>query len=145
MLDHGRLATERLGTARVLAGVWSLAGVDSAVTSQTRTLQTNAQQGHHNRSLGHTTYIGKSFPTVTIHASVWLLTGVSANVNSQGASLNEGLVARLPTTFVRPLIGVDAVMSLQIGLAVEALFTALPSASERAWCLVGLHDFEEIH
>lgn len=76
---------------------------------------------------------------------MWLLAGVSADMNGKGASLDEGLVAILPCAFVRPLVGVYAEVPLQVGLAIEALVAYLPGALEGAWCLFGLHNFEQIH
>lgn len=42
-------------------------------------------------------------------------------VNSQRASLNEGLGAASVSTIIRTLVGVYAVVSLKIRLAIEAL------------------------
>jgi hypothetical protein len=62
-------------------------------------------------------------------ALVWLLSGVGANMNSQGTSLDEALATSWGQTRVWSLVGVDAVMSLQIGLSVE-----------RLWMVSRIHD-----
>lgn len=74
-----------------------------------------------------------------------LLACVSADVDGQGTPLDEGLVAVLPYTSVWALIGVDAEVSLQVGLPVETLVAHLPGALEGAGGLLGLHNFEQIH
>jgi hypothetical protein len=52
---------------------------------------------------------------------VGLLAGVCSDVDGQGAALDERLSALAVMACVRPLICVDSVMSLKIGLAVETL------------------------
>lgn len=74
-----------------------------------------------------------------------LLACVSADVDGQGTPLDEGLVAVLPHTSVWTLVGVDAEVSLQVGLPVETLVAHLPGALEGAGGLLGLHNFEQIH
>lgn len=54
-------------------------------------------------------------------AHVWFLSRVRADVYSQGTPLDEAFAAARRVALVRPLIRVYAVVSLEIGLAVEAL------------------------
>lgn len=56
-----------------------------------------------------------------------LLASVRADVYRQGTALNEALAAPWCLAGVRSLIGVYAVMSLQVRLAVEALSSYLVS------------------
>ena len=55
-------------------------------------------------------------------ASMRLLSRVGPDVNRQRASLNEALAAIGLIASVRSLIGMDAVVSLEVGFSVEALF-----------------------
>lgn len=50
-----------------------------------------------------------------------LLPSVSPDMNGQGAALNEALVATLYGAVIRSLIGMDALMSGEIGLAIKGL------------------------
>jgi len=54
-------------------------------------------------------------------AVVRLLASVCTSMYGQGASLDKALAAVLMVALVRPFVCVDAIMSLQIRLAVEAL------------------------
>lgn len=76
-----------------------------------------------------------------------LLASVGPNMNSEGTSLYECLMATLIAALVRPFIGVNSIVSLQVGFSIEALSTCrcivvLPATLERARGLFGLHDFE---
>lgn len=55
-------------------------------------------------------------------ASMRLLSRVGPDVNRQRASLDEALAAIGLIASVRSLIGMDAVVSLEVGFSVEALF-----------------------
>lgn len=57
-----------------------------------------------------------------------LLTGVGPRVHGQRAALDETLVAVLDGAMVGSLVGVDAIMATEIGLAVEGLDDALGEA-----------------
>lgn len=59
---------------------------------------------------------------------VRLLAGMGANVHRQRAPLDEALPATLLVASVRSLLGVDAMMSLQIRFAIEALQVNQPSS-----------------
>lgn len=74
-----------------------------------------------------------------------LLARVGADVDREGTSLDEGLVTVLPSTSVWAFVGVDAEVSLQVGLPVKTLVAHLPGALEWAGGLLGLHNFEQIH
>ena len=52
---------------------------------------------------------------------MWLLPRMGPNVYGQGAPLNEALSTAPLITSVRSLVGMDAIVSLQIRLAIEAL------------------------
>ena len=54
-------------------------------------------------------------------ATMWFLSSVGTVVDSQCASLYKRLGASSVSTVVRAFIGVYAVVSLKIGLAIEAL------------------------
>ena len=54
-------------------------------------------------------------------APVRLLAGVGTYVNSESAALDKALVAISPGTDVRSVIGVDSIMSDEVGLAIECL------------------------
>ena len=47
---------------------------------------------------------------------------VCSTMDGQGAALDKGLLARFVITCVGALIGMDAIVSLEIRLAVEALW-----------------------
>ncbi len=59
---------------------------------------------------------------------VRLLAGMGANVHRERAPLDEALPATLLVASVRSLLGVDAMMSLQIRFAIEALQVNQPSS-----------------
>lgn len=50
-----------------------------------------------------------------------LVPGMGTPMDSQGTALYEGLLAWLVVACIRPFIGMDAVVSLEIGFAIEAL------------------------
>jgi hypothetical protein len=53
---------------------------------------------------------------------MWLFTGMRADVDCQCTALDEALIANvLPSALIRPFIGVNTEMALQIRLPVEAL------------------------
>jgi hypothetical protein len=52
---------------------------------------------------------------------MWLLARVGSNMHRQGTSLDEALSAAWMAARVRPLIRMNAVVSLQVGLAIETL------------------------
>lgn len=70
---------------------------------------------------GTVTHIREPLATANVLALVRLLAGMCANVHRQGASLDEALATAGRCTSVGSLVGVNAVVSLQVGLAVEAL------------------------
>jgi len=92
--------------------------VDVERDSRTGANQRDAQKRLQGLGPG-TTYIGKALPATFVIAHMRLLSRVGANVHRQGAALDEALAA--PRTRVRPVVLVDAFVSLQIRLAVEAL------------------------
>ena len=69
-------------------------------------------------------------------ALVWLLTRVRPDVDCEGTPLDEALSAPRRGALVRPLVGVYAVVPLQIRLAVEAL---RPLSVHWHWLFVGHH------
>lgn len=70
-----------------------------------------------------------------------LLAGVSSYVDIQCAALNEGLVATWLLALEWPRLRMDAVMSLQVGFAVESLATLDPIAWPGARGRLCVHDF----
>ena len=66
-------------------------------------------------------YIGEFLATTLVFAAVRLLAGVGTIVNRQCASLNECLGAASMSAIVRSLIGMYSEVTLEVGLAVEAL------------------------
>lgn len=52
---------------------------------------------------------------------MWLLAGVRSEVYREGTALDKSLSAILPVASVWPFVRVNAVVSLKIGLSVEAL------------------------
>jgi hypothetical protein len=52
---------------------------------------------------------------------VWFLASMGPNMNSESTPLNEALATARSHTRVRPLIGVDTIMPLEVRLAVKAL------------------------
>lgn len=82
-------------------------------------------------------HVGEALPAPNVLALVWFLARVGANVYREGAALDEALAASRRGAGIGALIGVDSVVSLQVGLAVEALLTLvsdsgfLPTASIR--------------
>lgn len=109
-----------------LTDVWSLARVDSAMASQTgRLLSVRMCPETKSRS---SAYVGEGFQTALMVTDMRLLTGVGPRVHGQRAALDETLVAVLDGAMVGSLVGVDAIMATEIGLAVEGLDDALGEA-----------------
>jgi hypothetical protein len=52
---------------------------------------------------------------------VWAFASVRAEVDGQRAALDEALVAAFDGAVVRTFVGVDAVMSAEVRLAIEGL------------------------
>ena len=50
-----------------------------------------------------------------------LVTSMGTAVDSQGAALNEGFVAGFVVASVGAFIGMDSIMTLEIGLSIETL------------------------
>lgn len=67
------------------------------------------------------TYIREALSAANDLALVRLLSRVRPNVDSQSTPLNKSLAAVLPVALERPLIGVNSVVTLQVGFPVEAL------------------------
>lgn len=72
---------------------------------------------------------------------MWLFASVSSYVDVQCAALDKGLVAAWLLALEWPRLGVDAVMSLQVGFAVESLATLDPIAWPGARGRLCVHDF----
>lgn len=148
VLDEGRLTTEaatlrqRDGEARQSRGtccdlplltailgalVRPLACVDSSMPCQTGRLERALcwKPSHDSHSQGWSaeswTYIGKRLPTTLVGALVRLLARVRAVVDCQRTLLDEALATVFHRALVRPLVCVDAVVSLEIRFPVEAL------------------------
>jgi hypothetical protein len=66
-------------------------------------------------------YIREAFSTRHVLALMWFLACMSPNVNGERAPLDEALATPWSHTGVGALIGVYAIVSLEVGLAVEAL------------------------
>jgi hypothetical protein len=140
VLDHGGLAAEAvcsvsdetrspsreggdvpLQAAIMRALIWALAGVDSAVAGKTRGLMGSVWNlGGGEVGCGQA-HIGESLPTANMLALMRLLACVCTDVDGQGAPLDEALHASGRQARIWALVCVDAVMSLEIRLAVEAL------------------------
>lgn len=88
---------------------------------------------HHSKK----SYIGESFLAGHMLALMWFLAGMGANVNCESTPLDEALSTPRSHTRVGPIIGVYAIMSLQIGLAVEALRSHIsgPVQCESKYCV----------
>lgn len=67
------------------------------------------------------TYVGELLAAAGEATLMRLLARVGPDVDGQGTSLDEALAAVAFVTCVRSLIGMNTMMSLQIGFAVEAL------------------------
>ena len=72
---------------------------------------------------GRVTYIREPLAAAHVLALVWFLAGVGADVDCESTSLDEALATSRRAALVRPFVGVDAVVPLQVRLAVEALQT----------------------
>lgn len=64
-------------------------------------------------------YVGKGTATSFEIAHKRLFTCVRPRVDGQGTSLDEALVAAFHATAIWPLICVDAVVSAEVGVAME--------------------------
>lgn len=71
------------------------------------------------------TYVRKTFAATDKLALVGLFAGVGTDMHGQGTSLDKALLASGVVAGVWPRVCVDAVMSLQIRLAVEFLRFAI--------------------
>lgn len=98
-------------------GVYPYGFVDASPDSKTGTCQLRATWKEERKA----THVGEPLAASNMLALVRLLPRVGADVDGQGASLDEGLAAAGCRTRVRALVGVNAVVSLQVRLAVEAL------------------------
>ncbi|KAL8934612.1 MAG: hypothetical protein Q9211_005139 [Gyalolechia sp. 1 TL-2023] len=67
------------------------------------------------------TNIGEPLATTFMFASVRLLAGMGTYMDGEGAALDEALVAVTPSADVGTVIGVDAEVSDEVGLAIELL------------------------
>ena len=67
------------------------------------------------------THVRESLATSFDLTYVWLFTRVGSMVDGQGTPLDEALTATGYLTAIRSLIGVNAIMSLQVRLAIESL------------------------
>lgn len=76
-------------------------------------------------------HVGEALPAPNVLALVWFLARVGANVYREGAALDEALAAPRRGAGIGALIGVDSVVSLQVGLAVEALLTLVSDSGFR--------------
>lgn len=78
--------------------------------------------GQHNNAGGEQeTNIGEPLATSFMLTSVRLFTGVGTYVDGEGATLDKALVTVTPSADVRTVIGVYAVVSDEVGLAIELL------------------------
>ena len=77
------------------------------------------------------TDVGEALPASNVLALVWFLASVGANVYGEGAPLDEALAAPWSGAGIGALIGLDAVVSLQVGLAVEALLLTVSDTRSR--------------
>lgn len=75
----------------------------------------------HAGSEGWTTNIGEPLPTSFVFAPMRFLAGMGTYMNRQCAALDEALVAITPGANVGTVVGVDAVMSDEVRLAIELL------------------------
>jgi hypothetical protein len=66
-------------------------------------------------------YIRETLSAANILALERFLSSVCLNMNGQGTSLDEALSAFRNRAYVRSLIRVDSIMSLQVTLTIEAL------------------------
>ena len=72
-------------------------------------------------SNGGWSYVGKLLATAEYPTLMGLFTSVGSNVNGQGTALDEALATVGFITRVGSFVGMDAMMSLQIRLAIETL------------------------
>ena len=70
-------------------------------------------------------YIRKRLLAAIEITLVWLLAGVRPQMHRQSTTLDECFVAPRPTTRIRPLICVNAIMPCKVGLPVEHLIYLL--------------------
>lgn len=106
--------------------------VGTSVRSFTRVNSTMTSQAGRVREL---------LSAARIQAAVRFLASVSSDVNVQCAALDESLVATGLLALEWPRLCVDAVMSLQVGFAVEGLSTLDPVAWPGARGRLCVHDF----
>ena len=91
---------------------------------------------------GMFTHIREALPATNIGTFVGFVASVSAPMDRQCTALDKGLLARLVVACVRPLICMDAVMPLQVGLAVETLRSDVSeSILEGLSAIVGLRKY----
>jgi len=72
---------------------------------------------------GKAKYIREFLATTLMFAAVRLLASVGTMMNGQCASLNKCLGAASVCAIVRSLVGVYSKVTLEVGLAIEALMT----------------------
>jgi hypothetical protein len=124
MLVSGRFC---FVTANILATVRLLSPMNTTVSCQTRG-------------------VGKRLPAFRNFALMRLLAGVRSKMYSESTALDEPLSTVLPVASVWPFVCVDAVVSLKIGLSVEALAATLPITQKWTRPLwIFSHDLKEFH
>jgi hypothetical protein len=97
--------------------VWTLAGVDSAMTSQAGGLWQAEFVSHSVSRLSAVwsfAHITEPLATSNMLALVWLLPGVCSHMHRQGTPLDEALAASWRAASVWALVCVYPVMPLQI-------------------------------
>lgn len=111
MLDHSGFPAKALGTPIMGAPVGTLPGVYPSMPCQTGGIR-------------------EPFVATLILTFMRFLSRMSADVHCQGTALNEALPAVLVPTLIWPLVRMDAIVTLEVRLAVKALAARFPGAFE---------------
>jgi hypothetical protein len=113
MFCKSRFATEASFACWLLTNIWTLSRVNPPMASQTGGIR-------------------ESLLTAFVITDMRFFAGVSSRMYCQSTALDEALVAVLYCAVIRSLVGVNAIMATEIGLAIERLATLFPSAVEVA-------------
>lgn len=88
---------------------------------QTRRLGTPSARCLVDNCEGQGPYIGKTLAAAVVFATVRFFAGVGPNVHRQGTTLNEAFDATGMTAMVRPFVGMDSIVTLEIRFPIETL------------------------
>lgn len=98
--------------------------MNAAMPCQTRRLGTPSARCFADDSDGEAPYIGKTFAAAVVFATVRFFAGMGPNVHRQGTPLDEAFDATGMTAMVRPFVGMDSIVTLEIRFPVKTLLRA---------------------